>query len=86
MSEQLLAYRRRRAQAAARLQPLPNGLRDPLDAPTHIDQPLASTALEILNFGGTVSREQCRDLWYLYPHLRDRLEQYADSRREGWAC
>lgn len=84
MSEQL-HYRRRRAQAAARLQPLPNGLRDPLDSPAEMQQPLNPTAVALLDFGGTISREQCRDLWYIYPDLRDRLSKYAASRREGWA-
>lgn len=79
-----MSQRRRRHDAALRLQPLDSGLRDP-DYPNTPRPPMSpSTAAYVAYIGGSLTADEARTVWQECPGHRDMLEAYATSHAAGW--
>lgn len=76
---------RRRHQAAQRMMPTADGVRDTLHQPF---RPTANTRtiIEIARVGGRLTREQYRAAWYAHPEHRELLDALAAVQHEGWAA
>lgn len=86
MTNPQLAGLQRRHNAAQRLQPLPDGSRDPhFENLPPLPEASLETALAQLAINGTVSQETCRLLWREFPDHKTMIEAYAQAHQGGWA-
>ena len=74
---------RRRHQAAQRIMPNADGVRDSLYKPLRPTMDPA-TIVEIARIGGLLSRAQYRAAWFAHPEHRELLDAVAAAQHEGW--